>query len=326
LGSISGKSARRQDTEFYFRFNSFVYPGSTFAFDTISKTLRKLKDSTVANLNPDLFETKQIFFDSLDGTKVPMFIVHKKGVVLNGDNPTLLYGYGGFNISMSPSYSTSRVLWMMHFNGVFALANIRGGDEYGEEWHKAGILEKKQNVFDDFQAAARALLQHKYTNPKNLGIMGGSNGGLLVAACANQAPELFGAVICQVGVLDMLRFHKFTIGWAWCSDYGSSDNPEHFKFLIKYSPLHTITKGKQYPAMLLCTADHDDRVVPLHSFKYTAELQHQVGGQDHQGNPLLIRIDTKAGHGRGKSLEKQFLEAADNYSFLGFYLGAKWVN
>jgi prolyl oligopeptidase len=247
-----------------------------------------------------------------------MFIVHKKGLKLNGQNPALLYGYGGFNISLTPGFSVSRLVWM-EMGGVFAMPSLRGGGEYGEEWHEAGTKLKKQNVFDDFIAAAEFLLKNKYTSPKKLAISGGSNGGLLVGATLNQRPDLFGAALPAVGVMDMLRFHKFTIGRAWTSDYGSSENPEEFKALYAYSPLHNIKKGTKYPSVLVTTADHDDRVVPAHSFKYAATLQEMQGGN----KPVLIRIETKAGHGAGKPTAKVIEETADVYGFLFRELGMK---
>jgi len=255
-----------------------------------------------------------------------MFIVHKKSLSLDGNNSCLLYGYGGFNISLTASFSVSRIVWMQHFNGVLAIPNLRGGDEYGEDWHQLGILDRKQNVFDDFQQAARILVKSGYTSHNKLCIMGGSNGGLLVCSCINQTPELFAVGIAQVPVCDMLKFHQFTIGNAWCSDYGCSDNPKHFPFLIKYSPVHNVPKGKKFPALLVCTADHDDRVVPLHSFKYISEVQHVVGSNPEQDLPLIIRIDTKAGHGAGKPMEKILEESADIYAFIAKYTKAQWFN
>ena len=245
-----------------------------------------------------------------------MFIVHKKGIVLDGSNPTLLYGYGGFNISMRPGFSVSRLSWM-EMGGVYAVANLRGGGEYGEKWHKAGTKLQKQNVFDDFISAAEYLIDEKYTNPKKLAIQGGSNGGLLVGAVLNQRPDLFGAALPAVGVMDMLRFHKFTIGWAWVNDYGSSENADEFKALYAYSPIHNIKKGEKYPAVMITTADHDDRVVPAHSFKYAATIQEAQAGDA----PVLIRIETKAGHGAGKPTSKRIQEAADIYGFLMKNLG-----
>jgi prolyl oligopeptidase len=257
------------------------------------------------------YETKQVFYPSKDGTQVPMFIVHKKGLELDGNNPTYLYGYGGFNVSYTPSFSISRMLWLEN-GGVFVLANLRGGGEFGEEWHKAGMTPNKQNVFDDFIAAAEYLIQAKYTSPEKLAIAGGSNGGLLVGAVANQRPELFKVALPAVGVMDMLRFHKFTIGWGWVPEYGSSDNPEQFKNLLRFSPLHNIKDGVSYPATLVTTADHDDRVVPAHSFKYIARLQEKGAPT----NPYLIRVAVKAGHGAGKSTAQQIEEATDIWAFV----------
>jgi prolyl oligopeptidase len=248
--------------------------------------------------------------------EVPMFIVHKKGLKMDGSNPTLLYGYGGFNNSLTPGFSVSRIAWM-EMGGVYAVANLRGGGEYGKEWHESAIKLKRQNAFDDFIAAAEYLISAKYTSPKKLAIQGGSNGGLLVGAVLNQRPDLFGAALPAVGVMDMLRFHKFTAGRYWTSDYGSPDNPEEFVAIYKYSPLHNLKKGTKYPAVLITTADHDDRVVPAHSFKYAATLQEAQGGDA----PVLIRIETKAGHGAGKPTSKQIEEIADIYGFLMKNLG-----
>jgi prolyl oligopeptidase len=261
---------------------------------------------------------KQVFYASKDGTKVPMFITHKKGLKLDGQNPTLLYAYGGFNISLTPSFSVANLAWM-ELGGVYAVPNLRGGGEYGEEWHQAGTKLRKQNVFDDFIAAAEWLIANKYTAPKHLAISGGSNGGLLVGACLAQRPDLYGACLPAVGVMDMLRFQKFTIGWAWTSDYGSSDNADEFKALHAYSPLHNLKPGTCYPPTLVTTADHDDRVVPAHSFKFAARLQAVQGCR----NPALIRIETKAGHGAGKPTAKVIEEAADKLAFIGEQLGVK---
>ena len=256
---------------------------------------------------------------SKDGTRIPIFLVHKRGLKRDGNNPTYLYGYGGFGISLTPSFSTANLPWL-EMGGVLAVANIRGGGEYGEEWHQAGVRSKKQNCFDDFIAAAEWLVKNQYTCPKRLAIGGGSNGGLLVAACMIQRPELFAAVLPAVGVMDMLRFHRFTIGWAWVSDYGSPEDAEDFKTLLMYSPLHTVKSGSHYPAVLITTADHDDRVVPSHSFKFAAALQDAV---DPATGPILIRIETKAGHGAGKPITKSIEEAADRWAFLGKVLGVE---
>jgi len=254
----------------------------------------------------------------------PCLLFPKKNIPKDGNNPVWLYGYGGFNISMQPNFSVTRLVWMQHLNGIFVLANIRGGGEYGEEWHQGGTKEKKQNVFDDFHAAAEYLVKENYTRPALISINGGSNGGLLVGACVNQRPELYGCAVAAVGVLDMLKYHKFTIGHFWVSDYGSSDSEEDFKYLIKYSPIHNVQKGKPYPALLLTTADHDDRVSPLHSFKFIAQLQLQLGNETYQKNPLLIRIEKKAGHGAGKPTTKVIAENADGYAFVAHQLGLQW--
>jgi prolyl oligopeptidase len=263
------------------------------------------------DFDPEDYTTEQIFYTSKDGTRVPMFLSYKKGISLNSNNPTYLYGYGGFNIPLTPSFSPSSLIWM-ELGGIYAVANLRGGGEYGEAWHQAGTKLNKQNVFDDFIAAGEWLSINHYTSSKKLAIGGGSNGGLLVGAVMTQRPELFAAALPAVGVLDMLRFQLFTIGWAWVSDYGSSDNPEEFQVLYAYSPLHNLKPGTAYPATLITTADHDDRVVPAHSFKFAAALQAAHTG----ANPVLIRIETKAGHGAGKPTAKVIEEAADRWGFL----------
>jgi prolyl oligopeptidase len=310
IGTASGFGGRRTDKETFYTFTSFAVPPTIYRYDLETGKSEIFRQARV-KFNLDEIEVKQIFYNSKDGTRVPMFIVHKKGIKLDGNNPTLLYGYGGFNISLTPSFSVSRIVWL-EMGGVFAMPNIRGGGEYGEEWHKAGTKLKKQNVFDDFIAAAEWLIRNGYTSPKKLSISGASNGGLLVGAVLNQRPDLFGAALPAVGVMDMLRFHKFTIGWAWISDYGSPENPEEFKALYAYSPLHNIKKGTKYPAVLITTADHDDRVVPAHSFKYAATLQEAQAGDA----PILIRIETRAGHGAGKPTSKAIEEQADIYAFL----------
>ncbi|MDB9339398.1 MULTISPECIES: prolyl oligopeptidase family serine peptidase [Cyanophyceae] len=310
LGSAGGFGGKRDDTETFYSFTSFTTPGTIYSYNMVTGKSEVFRQSQV-DFNPDDYETKQIFYSSKDGTQVPMFITHKKGMQLDGNNPTYLYAYGGFNVSMTPSFSVSTLVWM-EMGGVYALPNIRGGGEYGEEWHQAGMKEKKQNVFDDFIAAAEWLIDNNYTRPAKLAIAGGSNGGLLVGACMTQRPELFGAALPTVGVMDMLRFHKFTIGWAWVPEYGSPDNPEEFPALYSYSPLHNLKPGIAYPATLITTADHDDRVVPAHSFKFAATLQ-----ANHVGDaPVLIRIETKAGHGAGKPTAKIIEEAADKWAFL----------
>ena len=327
MGCISSLSGRMKHDEFFFHFTSFLYPGTVFRFN-VSEGVRYIHAESrlkAVAFDPEGFEVKQVFYPSKDSTKIPMFIVHKREVELNGSNPTQLYGYGGFNIAITPMFSVSRLAFMLHFGGIIAIANIRGGGEYGEDWHRGGIREKKQNVFDDFIAAAEYLINEKYTAPSRLYIEGGSNGGLLVAACVNQRPELFGCAIIHVGVLDMLRFHKFTIGHYWVSDYGCADNSEDFKFLVAYSPYHNVNKDKPYPAVLLCTADHDDRVVPLHSFKFAAQLQHIAGARDDQQAPLLLRIDIKAGHGAGKPTSMRLQETSDCLAFVAKNMNLSWI-
>jgi prolyl oligopeptidase len=263
---------------------------------------------------------KQVFYESKDGVKVPMYIIHKKDLKLDGNNPALLYGYGGFNISIMPSFSAIRLLWL-EIGGVYAVANLRGGSEYGEEWHQAGMLDKKQNVFNDFISAGEWLIKNGYTNSKKLVINGRSNGGLLVAACMVQRPDLFGAVVCEVPVIDMLRYHKFTVGRYWIPEYGNAEaNPEHFKFLYAYSPLHNVKKGVIYPPTIITTADHDDRVVPLHAYKFTATLQSANAGD----TPILLRVETKAGHGAGKPTSKIIEEQTDIYAFVFKVLGINY--
>ncbi|MGB3535016.1 MAG: prolyl oligopeptidase family serine peptidase [Microcoleaceae cyanobacterium] len=310
IGSAGGFSGKREDTETFYSYTSFTTPSNIYRYnmETGESTLYRQAE---VDFNSEDFEVKQVFYSSKDGTQIPMFITHKKGLKLDGNNPTILYGYGGFGISLTPSFSISRIVWL-EMGGVYAIPNLRGGGEYGEEWHQAGTKLNKQNVFDDFISAAEWLIENKYTTSAKLAISGGSNGGLLVGACMIQRPDLFGAALPAVGVMDMLRFHKFTIGWAWCSDYGSPDDPAEFKALYAYSPLHNLKPGTQYPATLISTADHDDRVVPAHSFKFAAALQ-----QAHSGdNPVLIRVETKAGHGAGKPTQKIIEELADNFTFL----------
>lgn len=325
FGTVTVSGRKKVDLLFY-KFTSFTYPGTIFSYDFESRTSSVFRQIKVGGVEPDAFEAEQVFYTSKDGTKVPMFIVAPKGLERNGSNPTYLYGYGGFDISLMPSFNPFRCAFMKGFNAIVAVANLRGGGEYGKAWHQAGQKEKKQNVFDDFIAAAEYLCDKQYTRPDKLAITGGSNGGLLVAACLVQRPDLFGAVVCDVGVLDMLRFHKFTIGHYWTSDYGCADDPEQFPFLYAYSPLHNVKKGVPYPATLLCTADHDDRVVPGHSFKFISELQHQLGAEPYQTAPLLIRIESNAGHGSGKPTAMVIKEGADKYAFMGFALKATWNN
>jgi len=315
LGTASGFSGHPTDTETFFSFASFTQP-STIYRHNLATGESKIFRSPVVQFDPKDFETSQVFYQSKDGTRVPMFISHKKGLELNGQNPTLLYGYGGFNISLTPAFSPATLAWMQ-MGGVYAQPNLRGGGEYGEDWHQSGTKLRKQNVFDDFIAAAEWLIEHQYTSSRRLAISGGSNGGLLVGACLTQRPELFGACLPAVGVLDMLRFHKFTIGWAWVSDYGSSEDADQFRALYRYSPLHNIKQGRSYPPTMILTADHDDRVVPAHSFKFGAALQSAQSGPA----PILLRIDTKAGHGAGKPTSKLIEEAADRFAFLFKSLG-----
>ena len=310
IGSSGGFAGKRHDTETFYSYTSFTTPNTIYRYDMVTDTSTIYRQPKV-DFNPDDYETKQVFYASKDGTKIPMFITHKKGLKLDGNNPTYLYAYGGFAVSITPTFSVSLLVWM-ELGGVYAVANIRGGGEYGEEWHQAGTKLHKQNVFDDFIAGAEWLIENQYTSSKKIAIAGGSNGGLLVGACMTQRPDLFAAALPAVGVLDMLRFHKFTIGWAWTSDYGSPEDPEEFKALYAYSPLHNLKPGIAYPATMITTADHDDRVVPAHSFKFAAALQ-----EAHQGeNPVLIRIETKAGHGAGKPTTKIIEEIADEWAFL----------
>jgi prolyl oligopeptidase len=316
IGSAGGFGGHRHDNTTFYTFTGFTEPGAIYRMDLKtgeSKLWRKPK----VDFDGSAFETQQVFFHSKDGTKVPMFIVHKKGLKLDGSNPTLLYGYGGFNINLTPGFSVSRAVWL-EMGGVFAMPNLRGGGEYGRQWHQAGIKLGKQNVFDDFIAAAEWLIAHKYTTSAKLAIQGGSNGGLLVGACMTQRPELYAAALPAVGVLDMLRFEKFTIGWGWKSDYGSVENPAEFGALLKYSPYHNLKPGTRYPATLVLTSDHDDRVVPAHSFKFGARLQEC---QAKDGPPTLIRIETSAGHGAGTALNKTIEKTADEWAFLVKALG-----
>jgi prolyl oligopeptidase len=310
IGSAGGFGGKRTDKETFYSFTSYTTPATIYRYDVATGRSTVFRAPKV-DFNPADYESKQVFYTSKDGTRVPMIITYKKGLKLDGQNPTLLYAYGGFNISLTPAFSVGNLVWM-EMGGVYAVPNLRGGGEYGEDWHEGGMKLKKQNVFDDFIAAAEWLIANKYTSPPKLAIFGGSNGGLLVGAAMTQRPELFGATLPAVGVMDMLRFQKFTIGWAWVSDYGSSDNPEEFKALYTYSPLHNIKPGTAYPPTLITTADHDDRVVPLHSFKFAATMQAAQAGP----NPVLIRIETKAGHGAGKPTSKQIEEIADRWGFL----------
>jgi len=315
LGSAMGFGGRRHDTETYYSFSGFATPGTIYRYDfATGKSAVFRQPRFGADL--DRYETKQVFYVSKDGTRVPMFLSYRKGLKLDGTNPALLYGYGGFDIPMTPNFSVPNLAWM-ELGGVYAVANLRGGGEYGEAWHEAGMLKNKQNVFDDFIAAAEYLIANRYTSKQKLAIFGGSNGGLLVGAVLNQRPDLFGAACPAVGVMDMLRFDKFTVGWGWVSDYGSASDPAMFPVLLKYSPLHNVKPGTHYPPTLITTADHDDRVVPSHSFKYAAAMQAAQAGDA----PILIRIETRAGHGGGRPTAKLINDATDRIAFLVKSLG-----
>jgi prolyl oligopeptidase len=318
IGTVGALSGKPSENQAFFAFSSFLRPNTIYTLDINSLEIKVFKAPKL-DFNPDLYTTEQVWYQSKDGTKVPMFVTRKKNIAFDGQNPVLLYGYGGFNISLTPTFSPSRAV-LLENNGIYAVANIRGGGEFGEKWHKAGTKCQKQNVFDDFIGAAEYLVEKKYTSPARLAIQGGSNGGLLVGACMTQRPDLFGVCLPAVGVLDMLRYHQFTIGYAWATDYGRSDNPEEYKCLIKYSPLHNIKKTA-YPATMVTTADHDDRVVPAHSFKFAATLQENQQGD----NPILIRIETSAGHGAGKPTSKIIEEAADILSFMFFNMKMKVI-
>ena len=315
IGSVGGSGGKRYDTETFYTFTSFTTPATIYRYDFTTGESKLFRQPQV-DFDPNEYQTQQVFYASKDGTKIPMFITHKKGIELDGNNPTYLYAYGGFNISLTPGFSVSNLIWLER-GGIYAVPNLRGGGEYGETWHQAGMKQQKQNVFDDFIAAAEWLIAERYTSKSKLAIAGGSNGGLLVGACMTQRPDLFAAAIPAVGVLDMLRFHKFTIGWAWCSEYGDPENEADFKTLYAYSPLHNLKQGTAYPATMITTADHDDRVVPAHSFKFAAALQEAHTGD----NPVLIRIETKAGHGAGKPTSKIIEEAADKWAFVMTNLG-----
>jgi len=310
LGTVAGFSGKRADKETFYAYTSYTTPTTIYRYDMETGKSTIFRQPRVA-FHPGDYETRQVFYTSKDGTRVPMFLSYRKGIKLDGSNPTLLYGYGGFNVSITPAFGVSSFIWM-EMGGVYAVANLRGGGEYGKDWHEAGMKLKKQNVFDDFIAAAEWLIANKYTSTPKLAIAGASNGGLLVGAAITQRPELFGAALPAVGVMDMLRFSQFTIGWAWESDYGSAANPEEFRALRAYSPYHNIKKGVAYPPTLVTTADHDDRVVPAHSFKFISALQAAQSGT----NPVLIRIETRAGHGAGKPTTKMIEETADRWAFL----------
>ncbi|MBK8944789.1 MAG: S9 family peptidase [Ignavibacteriae bacterium] len=318
IGTAYGFGGKKEYKELFYTFTSFNYPPTIFKYDienNKSEVFRKLN----VKFNPDEYETKQVFYNSKDGTKIPLFITHKKGLELKGENPTLLYAYGGFNISLTPEFAVS-IIPILENGGVYAMACLRGGGEYGEEWHKAGMLLNKQNVFDDFISAAEYLIENKYTNPNKLALRGGSNGGTLIGAVINQRPDLCKVSFPQVGVMDMLRFHKFTIGWAWVPEYGSSEDSVQFHNLYKYSPLHNIKSDLNYPATMVTTADHDDRVFPAHSFKYAATLQEKYKGD----NPAIIRIETKVGHGAGTSTSKAIELYSDLWSFMFFNFGIEF--
>ena len=310
VGSAAGFGGERSDTETFYSFQSFTTPPVAYRYDMKTGKSEEFRAAEV-DFNPDDYTVKQVFFESKDGTRVPMFLAHRKDLELDGQNPTLLYGYGGFNISLTPTFSVSRLAWM-ELGGIFAMPNLRGGGEYGEVWHQAGKLQKKQNVFDDFIAAAEWLIANKYTSADKLAIQGRSNGGLLVGACMTQRPDLFAACLPGVGVMDMLRFHRFTAGRFWVDEYGSADDPEMFPTLLRYSPYHNLKQGTAYPATMITTADTDDRVVPGHSFKFAAALQAAHEGEQ----PVMIRIETDAGHGAGKPTAKVIEEVADEWAFL----------
>jgi prolyl oligopeptidase len=317
-GSV-GFYGKRQLKECFYSFSSFTVPGTVYRYDATADVSTVYAAPKVGFRQGD-FVTEQVFVTSKDGTRVPLFLTYKKGLKRNGKNPVYLYAYGGFNIAMTPGFAATRIPFL-ESGGIYAQASLRGGSEYGEEWHLAGTKMQKQNVFDDFISCAEWLISNKYTSSEKLAIVGGSNGGLLVGACMTQRPDLYKVCIPQVGVMDMLRYHKFTIGWNWASDYGTSeDSKEMFSYLRAYSPLHNLKPGTHYPATLVTTADHDDRVVPAHSFKFAATLQQCQGGTA----PVLIRIDSKAGHGGGKPLAKQLEESADIYGFIMYNLGMKY--
>ncbi|XP_074379572.1 uncharacterized protein LOC141720834 [Apium graveolens] len=338
IGTVSDVSARREDSTVFISFTSFLSPGIIYQCDLESGVpdIKIFREIFVPGFNRTEFHVNQVFVSSKDGGRIPIFIVAKKDIPLDGSHPCLLYAYGGFNISIKPSFSVSRIVLMRNLGAIYCVANIRGGGEYGEEWHKAGRLASKQTCFDDFISAAEYLVSTGYTQPKKLCIEGGSNGGLLIGACINQRPDLYGCALAHVGVMDMLRFHKFTIGHAWTSEYGSSEKEEEFHWLIKYSPIHNVKRpwekspaqASQYPSTLLLTADHDDRVVPLHSLKLLATLQYVLCtslDKSPQTNPIIARIDVKAGHGAGRPTKKMIESSADSYSFMAKVLGASWV-
>ncbi|MEO8453088.1 MAG: prolyl oligopeptidase family serine peptidase [Gemmatimonadota bacterium] len=314
-GSVVGLSGRPHDREMFYAFTSYLYPTTVYRYDFTTGATTVFREPKVP-FDRDRYETKQVFYPSKDGTRIPMFVTTRKGLSLDGKNPLLLYAYGGFNVNLTPAFSPAVITWL-EMGGVYAVPNLRGGSEYGEAWHQAGMFEKKQTVFDDFVAAAEWLIANGYTAKARLAIQGGSNGGLLVGAVMTQRPDLAQVVLPDVGVMDMLRYHTFTVGWGWVPEYGSSDNPDQFTYLIKYSPLHNLKPGTDYPATLVTTADHDDRVVPAHSFKFAAALQAATTGH----RPALIRIETKAGHGGGKPISKQIEEISDLWAFSAYHVG-----
>jgi prolyl oligopeptidase len=315
IGTAYGFAGKKEDNEVFYTFSSFTAPPTIYRY-FVKENRSELFRKAAVKFDPDKFQTTQVFYESRDKTRVPLFIVHKKGLEFDGRNPALLYGYGGFNASMQPYFSSS-IIPLLESGGVYAMACLRGGSEYGEEWHRAAMFEKKQNVFDDYIAAAEYLIAKGYTSPRKLAAYGASNGGLLVAAVINQRPDLFQAAFPAVGVLDMLRYHKFTIGWAWAGEFGSSEKPEQFKYLYAYSPLHNIKEGREYPATMVETADHDDRVFPAHSFKYIAAMQEKYKGK----NPILLRVETKVGHGTGSTTTKTIERYTDMYSFMFYNMG-----
>jgi len=318
IGTVSGFGTDRDKEYLFYSFTNYVTPGSTYKY-TIQSGKSELYRASAIDFNTENYESKQVFYTSKDGTKIPMIVTHKKGLELNGKNPTLLYGYGGFNISLTPSFRVSNTIWLEQ-GGIYAVPNIRGGGEYGKAWHKAGTKMQKQNVFDDFIAAAEYLIDQKYTSSDYLAVRGGSNGGLLVGATMTQRPDLMKVALPAVGVLDMLRYHTFTSGAGWAYDYGTSeDSQEMFEYMYGYSPVHNVERGESYPATLVTTGDHDDRVVPAHSFKFAAELQAKQAGD----NPVLIRIETDAGHGAGKPTSMVIKEQVDVVAFTLYNMGIK---
>lgn len=320
LGTV-GLSLQKHQEEFFFKFTSFLYPGTIFRYSLANNISECFKEIKVPNFNRDNFNTEQIFYQSKDGTKIPMFLIYRKGLELNGNNPFFLYGYGGFDISIKPSFSSMDICLMENLNVSMAIANIRGGGEYGDFWHESAKKEKKQNCFDDFHFAAEYLIKNKYTSPEKLVINGASNGGLLVAVCANQRPDLYSCVIVSQGVLDMLRYHLYTIGYAWKTEYGDPDIPEDFNYLIKYSPIHNVNEKGKYPAILVRTSDFDDRVVPVHSYKYISVLQEKLENNE---KPLMILIEKKAGHGAGKPTQKRIDDCSNNFTFIALTLGLEY--